>query len=314
MNPPLQAARQPLSTYTSKHTEPIETIVSEPAILDFDNSIQPLPGCRRIPLQDWQERIRYGCSLRDLAALDETLNQHHVGFPDVAFLGSGDFHHVSFLLTRRMEAKGRFQIVMFDNHPDNMRYPWGIHCGSWVHHVCRLPFVSRVTVIGITSNDIRWNHLLENYLLPLYTGKLHYLCLSPIPRLGHLLGLSGIHDFRVGEESLPQKIVRYLRAGNRDPIYLSIDKDVLSSQAVQTNWDQGILTEEELIRSVECLQPYVIAADITGDISCYSYRTRWKKLLSKLDGQSPAPPAHLDQLQEQHHQINEKILKALSLR
>lgn len=288
--------------------------MTKPVILDFDNSVQPLPGCRRIPLQDWQERIRYGCSLRDLAALEDTLNHHNLGFSDVAFLGSGDFHHVSFLLIRRMEAKGRIQIVIFDNHPDNMRYPWGIHCGSWVHHVCRLPFVSRVTVIGITSNDIRWSHLPENYLLPLYAGKLRYLCLSPISRLGRLLGLSGIRDFRAGEESLPHKIVSYLRDADRDPIYLSIDKDVLSSRAVQTNWDQGILTEEELIRSVECLQPSVIAADITGEISFYSYRKRWKKLLSTLDGQSPAPPAHLDQLQEQHHQINEKILKALSLR
>lgn len=288
--------------------------MSEPAILDFDNSLQPLPGCRRIPLQDWQERIRYGCSLRDLTALEDTLNQHNLGLPDVAFLGSGDFHHVSFLLIRRMEAKRPIQVVIFDNHPDNMRYPWGIHCGSWVHHVCRLPFVSRVTVIGIASNDIRWNHLLENYLLPLYAGKLYYLCLAPISRLAHLLGLSTMRDFRVGEESLPQKIVSYLRDGDRDPIYLSIDKDVLSSQAVQTNWDQGILTEEELIRSVECLKPYVIAADITGDISFYSYRKRWKKLLSKLDGQSLTPPAHLDQLQEKHHQINEKLLKVLSAR
>jgi arginase family enzyme len=288
--------------------------MGEAVILNFDDSIGSLPGHRSIALQDWQERIRYGCSLRDLTALEDALNRENFGFPDVAFLGSGDFHHVSFLLIRRMASKRPFQVVVFDNHPDNMRYPWGIHCGSWIHHLCRLPFVSRVTVIGIASKDIQWNHLLENYLVPLYTGKLRYLCLSPISRLAHLLGLSSIRDFRYDADALPQRIAAYLREEDTNPIYLSIDKDVLSSRAVQTNWDQGTLTARALIRSIERLKPYVIAADVTGEISFHAYRKRWKKLLSKLDGQSAVPPRNLNQIRSRHHQINQKILRALSSR
>ena len=63
-------------------------------------------------------------------------------------MGSGDFHHVSYLLIERLRRLGRqIQVVVFDNHPDNMRYPFGIHCGSWVWHVSRLPFVERVHVV-----------------------------------------------------------------------------------------------------------------------------------------------------------------------
>lgn len=178
----------------------------EPVILNFDDSIRSLPGCRSIPLLGWQEKIRYGCTLRDLTELEAVLNREHIGLPDATFLGSGDFHHVSYLLIRRLESTRPFQVLVFDNHPDNMRYPWGIHCGSWVHHLCRLPFVSRVTVIGITSSDIRWTHLLENYLLPLYTGKLFYLCLSPVSRFARLLGLSAIRDFRDDKGHLTERI------------------------------------------------------------------------------------------------------------
>ncbi|MGH7782800.1 MAG: hypothetical protein ACREO5_03010, partial [Candidatus Binatia bacterium] len=288
------------------------SLMSNAVIINFDDSIESLPGSRAIPVQDWQDRIRYGCSLRDLTALDEIFDHHNVGFPDVAFLGSGDFHHVSYLLIRRIASKAPFQVVVFDNHPDNMLYPWGIHCGSWVHHLCRLGFVSRVTVVGIASADIRWNHLWENYLLPLYTGKLSYLCLSPISRLTQLIGLTGIRDFRCDQESLPQRIAGHLRHQDANPIYLSIDKDVLSSRAVQTNWDQGVLTEQQLIKTVKRLNPYIIAADVTGDISFHRYRQRWKALLSKLDGQSPVPPADLDQLRHRHQEVNQQLLQALS--
>lgn len=286
--------------------------MSDPVILNFDDSIRSLPGCRSISLQNWQERIRYGCSLRDLTALESVLNRQEIGVPNVAFLGSGDFHHVSYLLIKRMESKRPFQVVVFDNHPDNMRYPWGIHCGSWVHHLCRLPFVWRVTVIGMASNDIRWNHLLENYLLPLYTGKLFYLCFSPVSRLARLLGLSGIRDFRDGREHLGERIEAYLQEENIGSVYLSIDKDVLSPQALQTNWDQGILTERELIDAVSYLRPHLIAADVTGEISFHSYQKPWKRVLSRLDGQSMVPPPDLDRLQSRHQQLNQKLLQALS--
>ncbi|MBI3596923.1 MAG: arginase family protein, partial [Nitrospirae bacterium] len=152
-------------------------------ILDFDHSVLPLAGARTVAMNEWQGVIRYGCSLADLERLEAALETKIDDGPRLSFLGSGDFHHVSYLMIKRLHSKGSFQVVVFDNHPDNMRFPWGIHCGSWVHHVCRLPFVSRVTVIGITSGDIRGYHLFENHLRSLFTGKLTYLCLAPVPPL-----------------------------------------------------------------------------------------------------------------------------------
>lgn len=286
--------------------------MNESVILDFDHSVKPLPGVRTVPLAEWEDAIRYGCSLSNMDHLETALNRQNIDLPPVTFLGSGDFHHVSYLMVKRLRSKGPFQVVVFDNHPDNMRFPWGIHCGSWVHHVCRLPFVSSVTVIGITSGDIRGYHLFENHLRSLYSGKLAYFCLSPVPILARALGLSGIRDCRGEQDDLPKLIQRLVLNTDSHPVYLSIDKDVLSSGVVRTNWDQGILSEENLINAVRFLKPYLLAADITGEISFHAYRQSWKKVLSRMDGQSSSPPPDLDRHQRRHQLLNEKLLSILS--
>ncbi|HUK55759.1 MAG TPA: hypothetical protein VLY20_03795 [Nitrospiria bacterium] len=285
--------------------------MKEPLILDFDRSVLSLAGVSTVPLNDWQRVIRYGCSLADIERLETVLNAQMDEGPRLAFLGSGDFHHVSYLMIRRLHSMGPFQVVVFDNHPDNMRFPWGIHCGSWVHHVCRLPFVSRVTVVGITSDDIRGFHLFENHLRPLYAGKLFYFCFSPVPMLARRLGLSGIKDFRDGQNRLSERIRTDILNVDCDPVYLSIDKDVLSPRIVRTNWDQGILTEENLFEAVRFLKPRLLAADVTGEISFYRYPQPWKRVLSRLDGQSPPSPADLDQHQHRHRTLNEKLISIL---
>ncbi|MBI3804356.1 MAG: hypothetical protein HY282_11410 [Nitrospirae bacterium] len=280
--------------------------MDQSALLDFDRSVLPLPNVRSFSLQDWEERIRYGCTLRDLKELEATLQSAPLGLPRLTFLGSGDFHHVSYLLIKRLEALGPMQVIVFDNHPDNMRYPWGIHCGSWVRHVCRLPFVSRVVVIGITSNDIQSRHLLENYLRPLYSGKLRYVCFSPPPRLARLLGLSSIQSSESDVDTL-RRLMEDLLKSDRHPVYLSIDKDVLSPETVQTNWDQGRLEGESLLAAVAVLKPFLVAADVTGEISSYTYRTFWKRMLTRLDGQSPPLPTDLEKQQQQQQRFNQKL-------
>src|SRR5436305_1971327 len=140
--------------------------MTRPLILDFDGSVHGLPDADTIPLQSWQERIRFGCTMSALRALDKEI----AGAATTVFLGSGDYHHVTYLLVERLHVlRKAVQVVVFDNHPDNMRYPFGIHCGSWVAHVSRLPFVKCVHVLGITSSDVAGMHVWENHLRPLHS-------------------------------------------------------------------------------------------------------------------------------------------------
>jgi len=64
------------------------------------------------------------------------------------------------------------------------------------------------------------------------------------------------------------------------PVYLSIDKDVLSSEVVMTNWDQGKFLEKHLQSLIEACKGRLVAADITGDVSAYHYKNYFKRFSS----------------------------------
>ena len=168
----------------------------QPLILDFDASVQPLPGVTSITLQHWQEAVRFGCTLDTLAKLESEIGPALAAGSSTTFLGSGDYHHITHLLMRRYAKLGRaLQLVVFDNHPDNMRYPFGIHCGSWVTHASRLPFIACVHVLGITSTDVETMHAWGNHLRPLRSGKVRYWCVGR--DLGWMKYL-GITDSQIG--------------------------------------------------------------------------------------------------------------------
>jgi arginase family enzyme len=281
--------------------------MTQPLILDFDDSVQGLPDADTIPLQRWQERIRFGCSMAALRALSKELS----AVPPMVFLGSGDYHHVSYLLIERLRVLGRpIQVVVFDNHPDNMRYPFGIHCGSWVAHVSRLPFVTCVHVLGITSSDVEAWHLWENHLRPLHSGRVRYWCIRSDLRAMRRLRIGHSQSF-ASAGNLLDAFAAESRTWN-EPVYLSIDKDVLAPAVVQTNWDQGVMTLEELEQGIEAIKRLVVASDVTGEVSSYQFASVWKRILTRLDRQPDIPADLLSSWQQQHLRLNQRLLAKLA--
>jgi hypothetical protein len=282
-------------------------------ILDFDGSVRPLPGAAAVPLGGFQEAIRFGCRMTVLRALGLHLAPVLDALsPAAVFLGSGDYHHLSYLLIERLRSLGeRLQIVVFDNHPDNMRYPFGIHCGSWVWHASRLPFVARVHVVGITSSDVEGGHLWENHLLPLYSGKVRYWCVQRKLRAMTTLGIRHSRSF-ASMSSLLDAFSDAM-AASLEPIYLTIDKDVLAADVVNTNWDQGVMRLEELASAIRQLRGRLVGSDVTGDVSSYRYRSRFKRLLSGLDRQPPIPDHLLEEWQTRHQEVNRELLSVLGV-
>lgn len=134
--------------------------MAQPVILDFDQSTGNVPGSVIINLADWQDEIRYGCSMHAFARLGDLLDREMPPDYGTVFMGSGDFHHVSALLVekacRKLEPSDSLELVILDNHPDNMRFPFGIHCGSWVSHAAKLSRVSHIHVLGITPVTLEW--------------------------------------------------------------------------------------------------------------------------------------------------------------
>ncbi len=265
-----------------------------PVILDFDASVLPLrAGEIRIPLGDWQEKIRFGCTARRYAELEAHLESTLPQKYGCVFTGSGDYHHLSLYLLRRLAHRERLapaslDLVVCDNHPDNMRYPFGLHCGSWVRHAAKLACVRRIHVTGITSPDIGLARAWENYLSPFIRKKLFYWSVGRRANWLGLLGRSGHGRSFDSADALVAAFVPVLRESAA--VYLSIDKDVFDPAVARTNWDQGVFAPRHVEAILRGCSRRPAGCDITGDVSAYAYAGRFKRLLSRLDGQA-APDA-----------------------
>ncbi len=269
------------------------TFSPPPVVLDVDGSVGALPGEIRLPLAAaWQERMRFGCGMGTMQAFRQALDAAMPAVPahGTVFLGSGDFHHLSWPLIERCIAAHGFtqarplQVVVLDNHPDNMRFPFGVHCGSWVRRVAMLPQVAHVHVAGITSGDIGVGHAWENYLAPLRAGRLTYWSSGVDTGWARWLGIADRFRAFPDADALVAELTQML-ARQQAPTYFSIDKDVFSRRVVQTNWDQGTLEARHAAAVIAGLRGRIVGSDVTGDVSTYRYAAAWKRWLSAGDGQ-----------------------------
>ncbi|HEY0180677.1 MAG TPA: arginase family protein [Dokdonella sp.] len=281
-----------------------------PLVLDFDGSVGPLPDATVLALGAHQEAIRFGCGLRRFRAVVAEIERRLPADYGTAFLGSGDYHHLSWPLIARRAADGPFEVVVFDNHPDNMRFPFGVHCGSWVRRVAALAHVARVHVVGIGSADVSAAHAWENYLTPLRRGRLVYWTVGVDVRWAARLGLGATFRAFDAPAALLDRFADEQR-GATAPVYLSIDKDVLRADVARTNWDQGRFGEDDLAHGIGLLAGRVIGSDVTGDVSAYRYRSWWKRRLSALDEQPEIDAAQLADWQAQQHALNLRLLRRI---
>jgi hypothetical protein len=239
-------------------------------------------------------------------ALYESLPASH----GPVFLGSGDFHHLSHALIARRCGDRQFTVVVLDNHPDNMRFPFGIHCGSWVRRVAALPCVSHVHVLGITSTDVAIAHAWEHYFTPLVRGKVTNWCIGVDVAWAARVGLAARF---LAFDTAADLLDRFAETQRHDPTdtYLSIDKDVLSTSAARTNWDQGSMAVDEMIDTIAILRGRLLGVDVTGDVSAYRYKSLWKRWMTSVDRQPVVSNESLADWQREQREINLRLLTAL---
>lgn len=284
-----------------------------PVVLDIDSSVGPLPDGLVLPLAEWQEAIRFGCSLATMRRFHALLDAQLPARYGTVFTGSGDFHHLSWPLIARLASATPIQVVVLDNHPDNMRFPFGVHCGSWVRRVAALPFVDHVHVLGITSHDIGAGHAWENYLAPLLRGKLTYWSMGVDTDWSRRLGISRAFRGFDTPDALVDGFVEHQRTQTL-PSYLTIDKDAFAPEVARTNWDQGRLQLDHALALIASLRNGLAGSDINGEVSHYRYSTWWKRRLSAMDEQPEIDPAQVAGWQAQQHALNLQLLAAIAER
>ena len=174
--------------------------------------------------------------------------------PFLTFIGSGDFHHVTALLLVEMARKNLEPITLihFDNHPDWVKFPKGMHCGSWLSDARAIPTVQRALTLGLCSDDI-YNKSGQANLELITRG---FLEIFPY---ADTLAQMGLEKFTA----------EFLAHIPTQQVYITLDKDVLIPRDAITNWDQGKMCLEDAICLIKAIgtKHKIIGADVIGDYS-----------------------------------------------
>lgn len=152
----------------------------------------------------------------------------------ISYLGSGDFHYLTYFLIKRLSI--RPYLILFDNHFDMNKGPKGmLTCGSWARQLIEDNYIRGIAVIGANRKY--------------YPRDIQY------PFMDYM---------EDGNKPVNSTIMRKTIGM---PVYVSIDKDVLSSEVVITNWDQGDMKEDNLFKWIKFINKYgkVLGVDICGE-------------------------------------------------
>ncbi|HWG43540.1 MAG TPA: hypothetical protein VN688_12200 [Gemmataceae bacterium] len=267
----------------------------ETRILDLDGSLvrQKLLIQRTqpaiLPLADWGPSIRLACAHGSFRRFQNRLTQlagsERDTHPFLNFIGSGDFHHVSLALLRRL--RGPFNLLVLDNHPDWMRGIPLMHCGTWVYHAAQLSGVRRIFHMG---GDVDFDNAYR-WLAPwsmLRSGK---IVVSPArrrfagrqwARVAH--GALRRHaEEPTGREAIEEWLMPFRADLAGFPLYISLDKDVLTASETAVNWDSGYLRTREALNVAQAFldaaKGNLAGMDVVGDWSPVRLRGLFRRFL-----------------------------------
>ena len=150
----------------------------------------------------------------------------------IHLLDSGNYHHLSRVYLDLI--KEPYNLVVYDNHTDMQFSAFGniLSCGSWIADAYEtLHNLNKIIVVGANSS---------------------YIEECAFNKDKRVVFTDSISDV-------------YLE--NLLPIYISIDKDVLSSNEFISDWDQGSMSLAALNKEMEFLidRFRVIGTDICGE-------------------------------------------------
>lgn len=157
----------------------------------------------------------------------------------IHFIDSGDYHYVTKFWTDKLTEP--FSLVLFDHHTDMQPARWCgmLSCGGWVKDMLDgNPLLRHVYIMGVSE-----------------------------------AGAAAIPDVYAGrvaaftDERLRRHAAEAVPLGMGEPLYVSIDKDVLDTSSARTDWDQGSLSLADLKRVLSLMLRHerVIGVDICGE-------------------------------------------------
>ncbi|WP_163438536.1 arginase family protein [Fibrobacter succinogenes] len=166
----------------------------------------------------------------------------------IHFFDNGNYHYMSMLWTDSVQEP--FDLVVFDHHPDMQppRFEGILSCGGWIKEVLgHNKFVQNVIVIGVAD------HLVEEIR-------------EDLTQVNSAEILNRVTFIRESEIASLSSHFSHLTSLSSS-LYISIDKDALSTAEAATNWDQGSLTFEQLADTLQTLAQNrkILGIDVCGE-------------------------------------------------
>ena len=292
-------------------------------VLDLDGSLSAQasvlsePGTAWTNARDWGPAIRLACSFKTYSSFRRrlvcALSQQA---PGITFYGSGDFHHVTLALLEQIP--GPFNLLVLDKHPDWMRGIPFLHCGTWLRHALKLGNLNRVFHCGGEldfDNAYRW-------LAPWHDLQSGRVVVFPARRQFTRGRWSGIvthpllTDGKPIDVALSEALRPFLSDLARVPLYISVDKDVLTAEDAAVNWDSGLLRLPQAVTIIATFLSaaggHLAGADVLGDWSPIKLGRWLNRLCDRLDHPSPVHEPH--EAARRNQRANAVILQALQVR
>lgn len=157
----------------------------------------------------------------------------------IYFIDSGNYHYMTKIWMEKISEP--FDLLVFDNHTDMQPPAFGglLSCGGWIYDsVMELPLLQKVILIGPDEEAF-------SRVEPEIQKKVEFLSREKLRGM-ELMEILDFVKEQTGKKSL----------------YISIDKDVLCPEDADTNWSQGDMRLETMVRCLECAVSRCKAGDI----------------------------------------------------
>lgn len=160
----------------------------------------------------------------------------------IHFIDSGNHHYLTKFWTDRMTSP--FSLALFDHHTDMQppMFEGMLSCGGWVLDMLEHNrFLDKVLVIGVSDS-------LAEKIGTRYGDRVHFFCESCLDDAEAWKAFSAKHI--------------------SEPVYISVDKDVLDRSSARTDWDQGSMTLPQLKKAISVIfrNEEVAGVDICGEL------------------------------------------------
>ena len=202
--------------------------------------------------------------------------------PQIHFFDNGNYHYMSKLWTDRVQEP--FTLIVFDHHPDMQPPRFGgiLSCGGWVKEVLEHnKFVHNVVIIGVKDELVETvREELSQSGEADVLDKVTFIKKSELNTLSFQSSLSSLTPSASGaavrsyqQINLPLRhspgSLLVSRLSSQHSLYISIDKDALSTSFAVTNWDQGSLSTTSLKSTITSLAAgrKILGIDICGERS-----------------------------------------------